>query len=123
MGIAVSAINADVGTTDSTEAVLGPFQYTQLATRPTQNGLLAATAVDANGKPVADTYLVVRKGNDIVGTTQTDPGLSNTGSFFLAPGSYTVTAASDVLNNGTPVPVEIKTGEVTEIKAVVGAPR
>jgi hypothetical protein len=123
MGIALSAINADAGTEEATEAVLGPFQYTQLATRPTQNGLLAVTAVDANGKPVADTYLVVRKGNDIVGTTRTDPGPSNTGSFFLPPGAYTVTALGEVLNDGKPVPVEIKTGEVVEIKAVVGAPK
>jgi hypothetical protein len=123
MGIAVSAINADVGTTDSTEAVLGPFQFTELAPRVSLNGLLAATAVDANGKPVADTYLVVRKGNDVVGTTLTDPGPSNTGSFFLAPGTYTVTAAGDTFSDGKPVPVEIVTGQVVDIKATVGAPK
>jgi hypothetical protein len=123
MGIAVSAINADSGTTDSTEAVLGPFQFTQLATRPTQNGLLAANVVDANGKPVPDTFLVVRKGNDVVGTTQTDPGPSNTGSFFLAPGMYTVTASGEAFNDGQPMPVEIKTGQIADIKVTVGAPK
>jgi hypothetical protein len=126
MGIMVGAIHGPDDTT-LTEAVVGPFQYTQLATRPTQNGLLAVTAVDANGKPVAGSFLIIKKQDGTVaGTTKndlTDPATSNTGSFFLPPGAYTVTAAGDLFNDGTPVPVEIKTGEVVEIKAVVGAPK
>jgi hypothetical protein len=123
MGIMVGAIHGMDDTT-LTEAVVGPFQYTQLATRPTTNGLLAAIAVDANGKPVEGGSLIVKKGTDVVATTVTDPGSSNTGSFFLPPGQYTIEAAeTDTLSAGTPVPVEIKTGQVQDLKVAAGKPK
>jgi len=124
VGIGVSAIH---GTSDTTmvDAVVGPFQFTQTASRPTTNGLLVMTAVDANGKPVDGGYLIVKKGADVVATTRTDlvdPGASNTGALFLPPGQYTEEAGETDLNNaGTPVPLEIKTGDVQDLKVVVGA--
>jgi hypothetical protein len=123
MGIMVGAIHG-LDDTTLTEAVVGPFVYKQLATRPTTNGLVAATAVDANGKPVEGGYLIVKKGSDVVGTSQTDPGPSNTASFFLAPGQYTIEAGeTDVLAAGTPVPFEVKTGVVEELKVPAGKPK
>jgi hypothetical protein len=125
VGIAVTAISLDVGTTDPTEAVVGPFQFTQIATRPTTNGLLAATVVDANGSPVPDGFLIVKKGTEVVGTTKnevTDPATSNTGSFFLAPGLYTIEAGeTDTNAAGTPVPFEVKTGKTEDLKVKAGA--
>jgi hypothetical protein len=105
------------------EALLGPITFVQTAARPTDNGLIAGLAVDANGKPVPDVNLVVKKGNDVIGRSGFDDGdiRSNTASFFLKPGAYTIeTAESDVLSAGTPVPFEIKTGQVVDLKVVVG---
>jgi hypothetical protein len=120
LGISVGAIH---GTSDTTlvDAVVGPFQYKQLDTRPTVNGLLAATATDASGEPVAGSSLIVKKGTDIVATTLTTVGPSNTGSFFLEPGLYTIeTADTDKNAASTPTPFEVKTGEAAEIKVAVG---
>jgi hypothetical protein len=123
MGIMVGAIHGFDDTT-LTEAVVGPFQYKQLATRPTTNGLIAATAVDANGKPVEGGHLIVKKGADVVATSLTDPGPSNTASFFLPPGQYTIEASeTDLLSAGTPVPFEVKTGVVEELKVSAGKPK
>src|SRR5207302_7698223 len=73
MGIMVGAINVDVGTTDSTEAVLGPFTFTQTATRPTQNGLVALAAVDTKNVAAPDASLIVKdKSGSVVGSTQHD---------------------------------------------------
>jgi hypothetical protein len=120
MGIMVGAIHGFDDPT-LTEAVVGPFQYKQLATRPTTNGLIAATAVDPNGKPAEGGHLIVKKGSDVVATSLTDPGPSNTGSFFLPPGQYTIEAAeTDVLSAGTPVPFEVKTGVVEDLKVPTG---
>jgi hypothetical protein len=105
------------------EAVVGPIQFTQTATRATSNGLIAATATDENGKPVSDVGLVVTKGNDRVGTSVNEAAslASNTASFFLQPGTYSVqTAENDTLNAGTPVPFEIKTGQAQELKVKIG---
>jgi hypothetical protein len=121
IGIMVGAVNETVDTSAATEAVLGPYQFTQSETRAPEKGLLAATAVDGNSKPVAETYLVVRSGSDIVGTTKTDVGPSNTGSFFLPAGKYTVTALGDGYNEGKPESFEIKAGQTVEIRAALGA--
>jgi len=109
------------------EAVLGPVSFKQIATRPTGNGLLAAMAVDANGKPVADVGLSLNNGTTLVGTTLgedegSNPIASNTASFFMQPGKYTLQAAeNDTYSAGTPVPVEIKAaGDVQDLKVQVG---
>jgi len=118
VGIALSGHN----TTQVTTAVLGPFTFTQTETRPSVNGLLAAAATDASGAPVAGSSLIVKKGTDIVATTVTSVGASNTGSFFLAPGLYTVeTADTDKNAASVPTPFEIKTAEAQELKIAVGA--
>jgi hypothetical protein len=102
-------------------AVLGPFTFTQTTARPSTMGLVAATATDANGAPVAGSSLVVKKGTDIVASSVTTPGPSNTASFFLAPGLYTVeTSDTDKNAAGTPVPFEVKTAEQQEFKVKVG---
>jgi hypothetical protein len=112
MGIMVGAIHGADDTT-LTEAVVGPFQFKQLATRPTDNGLVAAVAVDDNGQPVLDAGLTVARQDELLGTSITDVGPSNTASFFLKPGLYTIRAAeSDTREAGEPVPFEIKTGVV-----------
>jgi hypothetical protein len=125
MGIMVGAINADSGNTDSTDAVLGPFTFTQIATRPTTNGLVAVTAVTDKGELAADAFLVIKdKDGKEVGSTKndvTDPATSNTGSFFLPPGTYTVEAGeTDQFNAGVPVPFEIKTAQTQDLKVTVG---
>jgi hypothetical protein len=125
VGIACTAVNGDAGNTDSTEAVVGPFVFTPLATRPTTNGLVAVTAVDANNAPVATGFLLVKNQNgDVVGSTKnnlTTPGTSNTGSFFLPPGTYTVeTGETDTFAAGQPVPFEIKTGQTVVLPVKVG---
>lgn len=127
VGIGCSAIH---GTSDTTmvDAVVGPFQFTQTAARPTTSGLFVGTAVDANGKPVDGSFLIVKKGTDVVGTTQTDKvdgndgtGYSNTASFFLPPGQYTVEAGETDMNQASvPMPFEIKTGETVDLKVPVG---
>ncbi len=129
VGIGCSAIH---GTSDTTmvDALVGPFQFTQTAARPTQNGLFVGTAVDANGKPLDGSFLIVKKGTDVVGTTKTDlvdgnaeTGYSDTASFFLPPGQYTVEAGETDMNNaGTPVPFEIKTGldQIQDLKVPAG---
>jgi len=129
VGIGCSAIH---GTDDMTmvDAIVGPFQFTQTAARPTQNGLFVGTAVDASGKPLDGSYLIVKKGTDVVGTTLTDmvdgnadTGYSNTASFFLPPGQYTVQAGETDMNNaGVPVPFEIKTGldQIQDLKVTAG---
>lgn len=48
-------------------------------------------------------------------------GPSNTGSFFLPAGTYTVTAMSDGYNDGKPESIEIKAGQAVEIRAARGA--
>jgi hypothetical protein len=121
IGIMVGAVNETVDHSASAEALLGSFQFTQTATRATEKGLLSATAVDANGEPAADTYLVARSSSDTVGSTKTDVGPSNTGSFFLPAGKYTVTAMSDGYNEGKPESIEIKAGQAVEIRAARGA--
>jgi hypothetical protein len=131
IGIMVGAVNETGDTSAAAEAVLGPFQFTQSAARTTEvrpaggtegaaKGLLAATAVDVNGEPVADAYVLVRNDSDVVGTTKTDVGLSNTGSFFLPAGKYTVTAMGEGYNEGKPESVEIKAGQTVEIRAALG---
>ncbi len=103
------------------EGVVGPIQFIQTATRQTTNGLLVATAVDENGQPVPDVGLEVLSGSDILGTSIVDVFASNTASFFLPPGQYTVrTAEDDYTEAGAPVPLEIKTGVVEELKVKVG---
>ena len=62
-------------------------------------------------------FLIVKdKDGKEVGTTKndvTDPGASNTGSFFLPPGTYTVEAGeTDMFAAGLPTPFEIKTAQV-----------
>jgi hypothetical protein len=121
VGIAMTSHNSgEVG-----EALLGPILFTQLATRPTTNGLIAATATDANGKPAADVNLIVKKGSDVVGRSGLEGDVaSNTASFFLAPGAYTIEAAeSDTYSAGTPVPFEIKTGVTQVLKVQAGKPK
>jgi hypothetical protein len=123
MGISVGAIHGTDNTT-LVDAVVGPFQYTQLTTRPTVNGLLAATATDAKGVPVDGSSLVVKKGTDVVASTVTTVGPSNTGSFFLAPGLYTIeTGDTDKNAASLPVPFEVKTAQAAELKVAVGAPK
>ena len=66
---------------------------------------------DKDGKEVGNT-------NDGVSTVPT----SNTASFFLAPGQYTVQAGeTDKTSAGVPVPFDIKTGETQDLKIKVGA--
>jgi hypothetical protein len=117
----------DVGTVG--EAVVGPISFTQGATRPAGTGLLAATAVDANGKPVEGVglTLIAANGKDRLGTTvgmdtNSSPIASDTASFFLKPGMDLVQAAeNDTYNAGAPVPLEIKNaGEVQELKVPIG---
>lgn len=117
----------DVGTVG--EAVAGPISCTQLATRPTGNGLAAATAVDASGKPVEDVgvVLLAANGTDRLGTTvgmdsSDSPIGSDTASFFLLPGKYMVQAAeNDTYAAGAPVPFEIKAaGDIVDVKVPVG---
>jgi hypothetical protein len=123
IGIMVGAVNEMVDSGASTTAVLGPFQFTQTTTRPTENGLLVASAVNHKGEPApfTSTYLVVRTGSQVIGSTKTEAGPSNTGSFFLPAGTYTVTAIGDYYDEGKPESVELKAGQVVEIKAKVGA--
>lgn len=109
------------------EAVVGPITFTPMAARPTGNGLLAATAVDANGKPVENVGLILNSGSTMVATTigqdsSSNPIASDTASFFLKPGMYTVQAGeNDTYNAGAPVPLEIKTaGQVQEMKVPIG---
>ena len=97
-----------------TEAVLGPFAFTQIATRPTDRGLVAVTAVDSKGVEAPGAFLIVKdKSGNVVGSTKndiTDPATSNTGSFFLPPGTYTVeTGDTDMFAASVPIPFEIKT--------------
>jgi hypothetical protein len=108
------------------EGVVGPIQFIQTATRPTDNGLLAATATDENGQPVADVGLIVKQGDKQVDTSivkdSADEELgSNTASFFLKPGLYTIQTAETVTYAaGAPVSFEVKTGQVQELKVKVG---
>jgi hypothetical protein len=125
VGIAVSAVNGDAGNTDSTEAVLGPFSFTQVAARPTTNGLIAVTAVDSKMMPVTDAVLIVKDSTGkVVGTTMNDvttPATSDTGSFFLPPGTYTVeTGDSSKFAASVPMPFEIKTGQTQDLLVPVG---
>ena len=127
IGIASCAVFAP-GTEDppTTEAIVGPFTFTQTAARPTTNGLIALTAVDDKGVHAPGAFLIVKdQDGSEVGNTRndiTDPATSNTGSFFLPPGMYTVEAGETDLNAaGVPVPFEIKTGQVQELKVRVGA--
>jgi hypothetical protein len=117
VGIAYTSRNSS----QTGEAVVGPITFTQLATRPTGNGLLAATATDASGQPVAEVGLIVKSGSDKLGTSVGAAITSNTASFFLKPGTYTVEAAeTGTYKAGTPVPFEIKFGQVQELKVKVG---
>lgn len=120
VGIAMTSHNAgEVG-----EAVFGRITFTQIATRPTNNGLIAATVVDEDGVPVPETGIEVLKGDERVGTSiLVDEALaSNTASFFLPPGVYTVRAGeTDIYAAGPPVSVELTTGKVENLKLKPGA--
>jgi hypothetical protein len=120
VGIALTSHN----TGQEAEAVVGPITFRQIALRPTGAGLVAATATGEDGKPVADTGLEVLKGTERLGTSvNEDSGIiSNTASFFLAPGAYTVRAAeNDTYAAGAPQAVDLKTGDVKVLNAPVGA--
>jgi hypothetical protein len=126
VGIATCAVFDPTGTDKpTTEAVVGPFTLTQTATRPTTNGLIALTAVTDKGDPAPGAFLIVKdKDGKEVGTTKndvTDPGASNTGSFFLPPGTYTVEAGeTDMFAAGLPTPFEIKTAGAQDLLVPVG---
>jgi hypothetical protein len=117
VGIGMTAHNgSEVG-----EGVFGPVTFAQTAARPTDNGLVAATATDANGAPVAGVGLVLKKGSDVAGTSVGEAVISNTASFFLNPGTYTIEAPeSDTYAAGAPVPFEIQTGKTVVLKIPVG---
>jgi hypothetical protein len=109
------------------EAILGPISFTQMATRPTGSGLLAATVVDANGSPVAGVGLTLNSGSTMLGTTLGKDSTSkliasDTASFFLTPGMYAIQAAENAAYQaGAPVPLEIKAaGDVQELKVTIG---
>jgi hypothetical protein len=129
LGIASCAVfDPSLEDKPTTEAIVGPFTFTQTAARPTTNGLVALTAVDDKGEPVPGAFLVVKdKDGNEVGSTNDGVSTvptSNTGSFFLAPGLYSVQAGeTDLTSAGVPVPFEIKTGETQELKIKVGAPK
>lgn len=126
VGIATCAVFDPTGTDrPTTEAVVGPFTFTETAARPTTNGLVALTAVTDKGDFAPGAFLVVKdKDGKEVATTKndvTDPATSNTGSFFLPPGTYTAEVGeTDMFNAGVPVPFEIKTGVPQEIAVTVG---
>jgi hypothetical protein len=127
LGIATCAVFDPAGEDKpTTEAIVGPFTFTQTAARLTTNGLIALTAVDDKGEPAPGAFLIVKDkdGNEIGNTNDgvsTVP-TSNTASFFLAPGQYTVQAGeTDKTSAGVPVPFEIKTGETQDLKIKVGA--
>jgi regulation of enolase protein 1 (concanavalin A-like superfamily) len=117
VGIAMTSHN----TGEVATGIVGPISFTQNATRPTGNGLVAATAVDANGAPVYNAGLVVKKGSDVVLTSVGDVWVSNTTSAFLAPGAYTIEATeSDAYAAGAPVPFTIEAGKSVVLKVPVG---
>lgn len=126
VGIATCAVFDPTGTDrPTTEAVVGPFTVTQTAARPTTNGLVALTAVTDKGDFAPGAFFVIKdKDGKEAGTTKndiTDPATSNTGSFFLPPGMYTVeTGETDQFAASVPVPLEIKTGETQDLKITVG---
>ena len=128
VGIATGAV-FDPTLTDrpTTEAVVGPFTFTQTAsqTRPTTNGLIALTAVDNKGVPAPDAFLIVKdKDGKEVGNTNNGISTvptSNTGSFFLPPGTYTVqTGETTMFAASVPIPFEIKTAGVQDLLVPVG---
>jgi hypothetical protein len=128
VGIAVSAVNGDAGTTDATEAVLGPFTFTQTPTPSTTNGLIAVTAVDSQNVPVTDAALVIKdKDGKVVGSTTNDVTVtptSDTGSFFLPPGAYTVeTVETGLFAASVPLPFEITSGKAQDLLVPVGKPK
>jgi len=114
----------------TTEAVVGPFTLTQTAsqTRPTDKGLIVLTAVNDKGDPAAGAYLVVKdKDGTEVGNTKDDnatapgPPASNTGSFFLSPGTYTVEAGeTDLTKASTPMSFTVETGKVKDLNVLIG---
>lgn len=116
VGIAMSSVNgSEVG-----EGLIGPILFVETAARPTENGLVAATATDSNGKPAADVGLILKRGSEVIGTSIGDV-ISNTASFFLKPGAYTLeTAESDRYQAGAPAPFILQTGKIEELKVVVG---
>jgi hypothetical protein len=117
VGIALTSHNAG----QEGEAVVGPIRFTQTAARPTTNGLVALTAVDADGAPVPDVGIEVLKASDIQGTSVGDVWASNTASFFLPPGTYTARVPEDdYYEAGEAVQFEVKTGEVQVLKVKVG---
>jgi hypothetical protein len=126
VGIATCAVfDPTLEERPTTEAVVGPFTLTQAATRPTTNGLIALTAVTDKGDFAPGAFLIVKdKDGKEVGTTKnniTDPGASNTGSFFLQPGMYTVETGETVtFAAGAPVPFEIKTAQVQDLLVTTG---
>jgi hypothetical protein len=127
IGIASCAVfSPDLEDKPTTEVIVGPFTFTPTAARPTTNGLVALTAVDSNGDFAPGAFLIVKDkdGNEVASTMNdiTDPATSNTGSFFLPPGQYTVeTGETDQFGAGVPVPFEIKTGETQDLKVKVGS--
>ena len=126
VGIATCAVFDPTGTDKpTTEAIVGPFSFTQTATRPTTNGLIDVTAVDSKMVPVTDALLTVKDmTGKVVGTTmndKTDPATSDTGSFFLSPGMYTVeTGETSKFAASVPTPFEIKTAQTQDLLVPVG---
>jgi hypothetical protein len=118
VGIAMTSRNpSEVG-----EALLGPNYFGHIAFRYTDNGLVVGTATGANGKPVPGVGLIVKRGSETVGSST--GSMSNTASFFLKPGQYTIqTAETDGYAAGAPVSFEIKTGEVVDLKVPAGKPK
>ena len=120
---------AVLGTGTVGQAVVGPISCTQISTRPTGNGLVTATAVGADGKPVEGVGLVLlaTNGTDRLGSTvgmdsSDSPIGSDTASFFLQPGKYMIQAAeNDTYQAGTAIPFEIKSaGQSVDLKVPVG---
>jgi len=111
----------------TTEAITGPFTLTQTAsqTRPTDKGLIVLTAVNDKGEPAAGAYLVVKdKDGKEVGNTKIDNATvptSNTGSFFLSPGTYTVEAGeTDLTKASSPMSITVETAKVKDLNVLVG---
>jgi hypothetical protein len=75
--------------------------------------------------PVTDALLIVKDSTGkVVGTTMNDktkPATSDTGSFFLPPGMYTVeTGDTSKFAASVPTPFEIKTAQTQDLLITVG---
>lgn len=83
-----------------------PIEPLNLAQRPRLPAACAAGSLEQIN------HIIV-----IVATSVGDSANSNTASFFLKLGRYTVqTAETDTHKAGDPVPFEIKTGQVVDLK-------